>query len=75
MPDVNELNVHDVNVRDEVATGNADFGKTFTVLTFFVGSHGPFRERIPKDQATGEKINSLIDTQVANLRRVTGIGY
>jgi len=75
MADVNDLNVHDVNVRDDVSTNAADFGKVFTLVTFFVGSHGPFRLRIAKDQATGDYINGLINHQVAELRKTTGIGY
>lgn len=75
MTDVNDLKVHDVVQRDDVSTLSADFGKTYTLVTFYVGAHGPFRLRIPKDQATGEYINGLINHQVSELRKVTGIGY
>ena len=75
MADVTDLKVHDVTVRDDVSTNAADFGKIYTLVQFFVGAHGPFRLRIPKDQATGDYINGQIDHQVAELRKTTGIGY
>lgn len=75
MATVPDLTVHDVVVRDDVSTLSADFGKTYTLVTFFVGDHGPFRLRIPKEQATGDYINGQIEHQVAELRKTTGIGY
>lgn len=70
MADVNELNVHDVVIKDDVDFRPQTFGKTITTVTFLVGSHGPFRLQYPKDQATSDRINSDIDSQVVELRRV-----
>jgi len=75
MVDVTDLNVHDVRVFDQVSTLAGEFGKVYTFVNFFVGSHGPFQVKLAKDEATGEKISSAIDHQVAQLRKVTGVGY
>jgi hypothetical protein len=70
MADVNDFKVHDVSIKDAVDFKPASFGKPLTQVTFFVGDHGPFRLEYPKDQATSERINSDIDHQVVELRRV-----
>lgn len=74
MADVNELNVHDVNVKHDVDFRPATFGKPLTIVTFSVGPHGPFRLIYPQDQATSEKINGDIDHQVVELRRIMARG-
>ena len=71
MPDVNDLKVRDVIVKDDVDFSPSSFGKPLTTVTFFVGTHGPFRLQYPKDQATDVRINSDIDSQVVKLRRIT----
>lgn len=71
MADVNDLKVNNVTIKDDVDFRPNSFGKTITTVTYFVGLHGPFRLQYPKDQATSDRINSDIDHQVAEIRRVT----
>lgn len=71
MADVNELNVHDVLIKDDVDFRPQTFGQPKTTVTFFVGMHGPFRLEYPKAAATSDRINSDIDHQVVELRRIT----
>lgn len=70
MADVNDLKVHDVAISDEADFTPRNFGRPLTKVTFWVGTHGPFRLTYPKDQATSTRINSDIDHQVVELRRV-----
>lgn len=69
-----ELNVHDVVIKDDVEFRPNVFGQPKTTVTFFVGIHGPFRLEYPKAQATSERINSDIDHTVVELRRVLDRG-
>jgi hypothetical protein len=71
MADVNDFNVHAVNVKDDVDFNPVNFGRAMTTLTFWVGTHGPFRFTWPKEQATSAVMKSAIDHQVAELRRIT----
>jgi hypothetical protein len=71
MADVNDLTVHDVQVKDDVDFSPLNFGKARTTVTFWVGSHGPFRLSYAKEQATSTQIKSDIDHQVVELRRIT----
>ncbi len=71
MADANELKVHSVVTRDEASFQPADFGKAKTVLTFWVGVHGPFRFEYSKDQATTERMNQDIDSKVQQIRLIT----
>ncbi len=70
MADANDFKVHDIVVRDEASFQPADFGKAKTVVTFWVGKHGPFRNEYSKDAATSQKINGDIDHKVAELRAI-----
>jgi hypothetical protein len=71
MADVNDLTVHGVTIKDDVDFAPSNFGKPLTTVTFWVGSHGPFRLQYPKEKATSTQINSDIDHQVVELRRIT----
>jgi hypothetical protein len=70
-----DLIVHDIKVADAPffgATGNVS---KRTRVTFFVGNHGPFTLEYDPQQATTEKIQSDINSQVQQLRIVTGANY
>lgn len=70
MADVNELKVHDVQIKDDVDFSPLGFGAARTTVTYWVGLHGPFRLSYPKDKASSAQINSDIDHQVVELRRI-----
>lgn len=70
MADVNDLKVHDVLVTEDADFRPRSFGQVITKVTFYVGDHGPFRLSYPKDQATSQRIQTDIDHQVVELRRV-----
>lgn len=75
MADVNELKPRSIVIRDETSVAPDSFGQSNTIVTFFVGSHGPFRLVYKKDQATSTKINADIEHQVVELRRITERSY
>lgn len=69
----NTLTVHDVTVSDTVAFGAGGNAIPKTAVTFFVGTHGPFRLQYDKAQATADRINMDIQNQVTLLRSVTSV--
>lgn len=70
-----DLTVNNVTVRDDTDLRPASFGQPLTTVTFFVGSHGPFRVSDRKEIMTSDHINGLINHQVVELRRIAGVGY
>lgn len=68
--DANALSVHDVVVQQQPRFGPGGSVQTVTLVSFFVGAHGPFRLEYQPTQATAEKINGDIDHQVVELRRI-----
>lgn len=68
------LAVHDVTVADYSTfnrTGGVERG---TQVTFYVGTHGPFTRQYPAGSGTSDQINSDIQHQVTELRRIAGAG-
>lgn len=70
-----DLRVKNVTIKDDTDLRPASFGQPLTTVTFFVGDHGPFRFSDKKEIMTAEHINGLIEHQVVELRRITGVGY
>jgi len=70
MADANDYKVHDLVQREEASFLPGDFGRPQTVVTFYVGKHGPFRLVYPQGQGTSDKINSDIQHKIVELRRV-----
>lgn len=68
--DANELTVHDIMMRDEPGFGPGGTIQMKTVVTYYVGPHGQFRDEFPKEQATSDVINRAIDHRVVELRRI-----
>ena len=70
MPDVNELKVHDVQISEVPSFGLRGQTAFKKVLTFFVGSHGPFVREYPPGQGDTAQMRADIEHQVVELRRL-----
>jgi hypothetical protein len=70
MPDPNGLDVHDIHVA-HVPSFDRD-GKQInnTVVTFSVGTHGPFMKTYPSGDVKPDVVNGDIAKQVAELRAI-----
>lgn len=73
MADVPNLEIHDVNLRSQPTFGlGGSIGQQY-VLTYYVGTHGPFTLRYSPQQYTPEKARSDMEHQAVELRRlITG---
>ncbi len=74
MLDAAALGVHDVSLSDVPSFGTGGQIKTMKRLTFYVGSHGPFFRTYTQEEATTEKMQSDINSQVQQIRILEGIG-
>lgn len=64
--------IHDVQVRDTLSFGLSGTAQTKTIVTYYVGSHGPFTLTYNKDQATSAQIRNDMETQARDLRAING---
>lgn len=67
-----EFTVHDVQQSDQPGFSATGQVQVMRVINFYIGGHGPFRIAIPKDAATAERINNMIDQEVVLLRTTSG---
>ena len=67
-----EYQIHDVNQADQPSFGPTGTVQLMRVVTFYVGSHGPFRLVYPKDQGTADRINADMNQEVVLLRTTSG---
>lgn len=74
MVNPNDYNVHDTQVSNQTGFTTGGVVQTRTIVTFYVGAHGPFRLDFAQADATGPAIQAAIDAQVATLRQVAGTG-
>ena len=63
-----DLTVHDIKLEDTTNFGRAGQVVQQRRLTFYVGDHGPFVKVYAPAEATTERLQSDIDTQVQQLR-------
>jgi len=70
MPDPQGLELHDVMISQTPQFDRGGRLQHVTVVTYYVGDHGPFTDSFSADDDTPEKITSAMNTRVANLRRV-----
>jgi len=70
MPDPQGLDLHDVMISQTPQFDRGGRLQHVTVVTYYVGDHGPFTDSFSADDDTPEKITSAMNTRVANLRRV-----
>ncbi|MGH9402860.1 MAG: hypothetical protein ACRD2P_12220 [Terriglobia bacterium] len=65
-----DLQINNVQVREQpVFSPSGAIGRN-TVVTFFVGAHGPFTLNYPPAQFTPEKVRADMDHQAVELRRL-----
>lgn len=65
-----DLTINNVSVREQpVFSPSGAIGRN-TVVTYFVGTHGPFTLTYQPNQFSPEKARSDMETQVVNLRRL-----
>ena len=72
MPD--DYPIHDVQQMDTPTFGPNGQVQMMRAVTFYVGTHGPFRLTYTKDQATADVINHDINQEVVLLRATSGAG-
>jgi hypothetical protein len=65
------LNIHDVRVSQTAQYSPTGQVQQVTVVTYWVGDHGPFTSTYGPGEGTSEKITSDMNHQVAELRRIT----
>ena len=70
MPD--EYAIHDVQQSDQPGFSSTGQVQVMRVITYYIGNHGPFRISIPKEAATAERINNMMNTEVITLRSTSG---
>jgi hypothetical protein len=73
MADASSFNVHDINVSEQAFFGLGGSVSKRTRVTFWVGTHGPFVRDYEPGQATTDKIQSDINSQVQQLRIIGGL--
>ncbi len=71
---VDPLAIHDVTVGDQTVFTPTGAAGIKTVVTFYVGVHGPFRLEYDKEAATAEAITHDMNSQVVKLRQLPGVG-
>jgi hypothetical protein len=74
MGNPNDYLVHDTQVSNQTGFTTGGLIATRTVVTFYVGTHGPFRLDFAQSEATAAAIQAGIDAQVQVLRGVAGTG-
>lgn len=71
MTNAYDLTVHDIKLEDTTNFGRAGQVVQQRRLTFYVGDHGPFVKVYAPAEATTERLQSDIDTQVQQLRIIS----
>ena len=70
MPD--DFSIHDIQQSDQPGFSPTGQVQVMRVITYYVGANGPFRISIPKDQATADRINNMMNQEVVVLRSTSG---
>jgi hypothetical protein len=71
MAAANAFNVHDVLVKETSTLTLRGQPVRQTVLTYYVGDHGPFTFIWPQDQWTPAKQKEVIESKVRDIRAAT----
>ena len=67
-----EFTIHDVQQSDQPGFSTTGQVQVMRVITYYIGEHGPFRISIPKDAATADRINNMMNQEVVLLRTTSG---
>jgi hypothetical protein len=70
MADPMGLDVRNINLREQVGFNSAGAVVTTEILTFYVGTHGPFYHYFDPAQVTPTAVAAVINAKVTQLRAV-----
>jgi hypothetical protein len=70
MPDPQGLDVHDMVMSNQPQFTRTGGVRQVTVVTYYVGDHGPFTLTYNQGDDNAERITSDIQHQVAEMRRI-----